>query len=227
MNARLASTDKVAGASVTCEWLGRQPYTAMWRRLQEQAHAVAAGRSHEFVWSCEHEPVYTTGRRGIDNRLSTLPAPLVHTDRGGETTFHGPGQLMLYPIANLRRRRLGAKTYLHMIEQSCIDLLADFGLETCRRCGLPGVWIGGAKIAAVGLRIHMGVAYHGMALNVDVAPAWFAPIRPCGLSLPVTNLSSHVQTQTPPIQTLAHMWSGHLLARLEYRASARRNYLQP
>ena len=190
----------------------------MWKRLRERAEKVAGDREDEIVWSCEHEPVYTTGKRGIDNSLSDLPAPFVPTDRGGETTFHGPGQLMLYPIVHLRRRGLGAKDYLYLIEQSCIHLLHGFGLVAARHCDAPGVWLGDAKIAAVGLRIQRGVAYHGMALNVDVAHAWFAAIRPCGLRLPVANLSAYIN-HTPPLPDIAQLWHGHLNGLLKCRAS--------
>jgi len=193
----------------TYAWLGRRAYEPMWRQLRDRAAAVAEDLHDETVWSCEHDPVYTTGKRGIDNSLGVLPAPFVHTDRGGETTFHGPGQLMLYPILHLRRRGMGAKAYLHLIEQSCIDLLAELGLASSRRCGQPGIWLDDAKIAAIGLRIHKGVAYHGMALNVNVAPQWFSAIQPCGLSLPVTSLSDHV-SRFKPISVLADKWNAQL-----------------
>jgi len=172
------------------EWLGRQPYQPMWLRMQQRAAAVSRGEQHEIIWTCEHEPVYTTGRRGIDNRRGNmLPAPLVVTDRGGETTFHGPGQLMLYPVIDLRRRGLGVKQYVHLLEQSCMDFLAGKGLMAQRRCGFPGVWLDDAKVAALGVRVAHGVAYHGMALNVDVDDAWFTAIQPCGLRLPVASLA--------------------------------------
>lgn len=161
----------------------------MWQRMQGQAEAIATGNAEERIWSCEHDPVYTTGQRGIDNRIQRLGAPLVQTDRGGETTFHGPGQVMLYPLIDLRRRSLGVHAYVHKLEQSCIDLLQqDYGIDADRRCGLPGVWTEAGKIAALGIRIRNGVAYHGMALNADVEMKWFAAIRPCGTTLPVTSL---------------------------------------
>jgi lipoyl(octanoyl) transferase len=208
---------KAIDRDLPCAWLGRQPYEPMWQRLRDRAEIVARDCEDEIVWSCEHEPVYTTGKRGIDNSLSHLPAPFVPTDRGGETTFHGPGQLMLYPIVHLRRRGLGAKNYLHLIEQSCIKLLRGFGVVATRRHDAPGVWLDDAKIAAVGLRIQRGVAYHGMALNVDVAHTWFAAIRPCGLRLPVANLSAHM-AHTPPLPDIAQLWHRHLNGLLKCRA---------
>jgi len=187
------------------EWLDRQAYEPVWRRMRRRAEAVSHGIQDEVIWACEHDPVYTTGRRGIDNRRGdVLPAPLLVTDRGGETTFHGPGQLMLYPVVDLRRRGLGVKQYVHMLEQSCIDLLAGKGLRATRRCGFPGVWLDDGKVAALGVRVVHGTAYHGMALNVDVNEIWFAAIRPCGLRMPAISLGS--QVSSAPLSELAAEW---------------------
>ena len=195
------------------QWLGRQPYQSMWERLQCQAVALAAGEGQEVIWSCEHEPVYTTGRRGIDNRLGhALPAPVVQSDRGGEMTFHGPGQLVLYPVIHLRQRGLGVKAYVSMLEDSCIGLLHGLGIEAGRRCGFPGVWVGQDKIAALGIRVSRGVAYHGMALNVDVDKAWFQGIHPCGLHFGIQNISAFMSP--PPLFVLARQWRSCLLREL-------------
>jgi lipoyl(octanoyl) transferase len=195
-------------------WLGRQPYQPMWRLMQERTAAIAVGREAECIWTCEHDAVYTTGRRGRDNRLvAELPAPLLRTDRGGETTFHGPGQLMLYPFVDLRRRRLGVRQYVEMLEESCIRLLGGFGVEAGRHCGFPGVWTDAGKIAALGVRVRHGVAYHGMALNVSVDLDWFACISPCGLSLPVDTLQRH-GIRLPDEAELARLWAAQLLALL-------------
>jgi len=182
----------------------------MWEKLQHRASAVAKGSEHEVIWSCEHEPVYTTGRRAVDNREQPeLPAPLIHVDRGGETTFHGPGQLMLYPIIHLKQRQIPPRTYVHLLEQSCINLLAEWDISAEQRCSLPGVWTDEGKIAALGLRIKEGVAYHGMALNVMVEPDWFAAINPCGTGLKSVNLIRYVdKTPQPPL--LAERWQHHL-----------------
>jgi lipoyl(octanoyl) transferase len=197
------------------EWLGAQAYEPTWHRLQAKATAVATGTSDEIIWSCEHEPVYTTGRRAVDNRAQpTLPAPLIHTDRGGETTFHGTGQIMLYPIIHLRKRHITAKQYVHLLEQSAIDLLGGLGIETDRRCGLPGVWTKEGKIAAIGLRIHNGVAYHGMALNVDVAAHWFDVINPCGTGKKSVSMTRYIG-KTPELEALAGLWRSHLTSLLQ------------
>jgi len=193
------------GCLINTQWLARQPYEAVWQMLQARAEAVVEGLDLEAIFSCEHEPVYTTGRRGVDNRLGDLlPVPVVHSDRGGEMTFHGPGQLMLYPIINLRQRDIGVKAYVHLLEQSCIDLLKSEGVEAERRCGFPGVWTDEGKVAALGVRITRGVAYHGMALNVDVDPAWFAAINPCGLQSGIVSLSCFIEPT--PLSELASIW---------------------
>ncbi|MDQ6993908.1 MAG: lipoyl(octanoyl) transferase LipB [Mariprofundus sp.] len=191
------------------QWLGLQSYRPLWRRMQQRAIDIAAGGADEVIWTCEHEPVYTTGRRGIDNRvMSELPAELIRIDRGGETTFHGPGQLLLYPMIHLRKRQLGVRNYVHLLEQSCIELLASMDVTGVRRCGFPGVWLGQAKVAALGVRVSNGVAYHGMALNLNVDPCWFNAIQPCGLQLEAANLIDFALI--PSMIDVAASWSRHL-----------------
>jgi lipoyl(octanoyl) transferase len=200
---------------INYQWMGRQSYEPVWQQLRERARAVADGSEGEIIFSCEHEPVYTTGKRGVDNRLNAkLPAPVVHSDRGGEMTFHGPGQLMLYPVINLRQRSLGVKQYVYLLEQSCIDLLRESGVHSKRKCGFPGVWTERGKIAALGVRVSKGVAFHGMALNVDVDvdARWFAAINPCGLQSGVANMSDFIRPQ--PLLTLSQHWQRCFLAAL-------------
>jgi len=209
MSATCYSNSSPAGFS----WLGRQDYVAFREKMQQHADLLQHGDAREIIWSCEHEPVYTTGKRGVDNRRQTaLPAPLIETDRGGETTYHGPGQVMLYPILSLRSRGLGVRDYVCLLEQSCIDLLDHQGIAAARRDGLPGIWIGAAKIAAIGLRISHGVVWHGMALNVSVPPQWFAAINPCGTGLAVSCLADF--NHPPPLAELADQWYGFLSLRL-------------
>jgi lipoyl(octanoyl) transferase len=196
--------------ALSFEWLGHQPYEPILHQLKARAAAVASGEESEIIWACEHEPVYTTGRRAVDNRKQAeLPAPLIHTNRGGETTFHGTGQLMFYPIIHLKKRQLSPKNYVHLLEQSAIDLLAEMEINAQRQCGLPGVWTDEGKIAAIGLRIENGVAYHGMALNVDVAASWFAVINPCGTGKKSVSMSQYIDTW-PNLGWLADKWNGQL-----------------
>lgn len=190
------------------EWLKQQPYELVWRQMQSRAKAIASGEAEEIIWSCEHDPVYTTGRRGVDNRLrETLPAPFIATDRGGETTFHGPGQLVFYPVINLRERGLAVKQYAYLLEQSCIKLLANMEISSNRCSEFPGVWTQRGKIAALGMRVSNGITYHGMALNVSVEPNWFAAINPCGIGKPAVNVSSFCTP--PPLCELAKIWYAH------------------
>ena len=186
----------------------------MWQRMQARAVAVAAGNESEVIWSCEHEPVYTTGRRGVDNRTQPdLGAPLIATDRGGETTFHGPGQLMLYPVINLRTRGISPRAYVALLEDACMSLLLDHGVQSERKCGLPGVWTEEGKIAALGLRISHGVAYHGMALNVSVDLSWFRRINPCGTGQAAVSLEQYAPGGPSP-EKLAAQWAGRLQSKL-------------
>lgn len=194
-------------------WLGRTDYRQLRQHMERQAELLAGRQSGEVVWACEHDAVYTTGRRGVDNRRQAeLPAPLLHTDRGGETTFHGPGQLMLYPVLSLQQRGLGVRDYVCLLERSCIDLLAGYGIRAEQRDGLPGVWIGDAKIAAIGLRVSRGIVWHGMALNVRVDAKWFAPINACGTGLGATSMQTFVEPQ--PLSELAEQWYNLLCERL-------------
>ncbi len=199
-------------------WLGRTDYSLMWQRMGKQVGLLSGQQSgqatEEMVWACEHEPVYTTGRRGVDNRRQAdLPAPLLHTDRGGETTFHGPGQVMLYPVLSLRKRKLGVRDYVCLLEHSCIDLLAHYGIRAGLREGLPGVWVGSAKIAAIGLRVSQGIVWHGMALNVCVDAQWFSAINACGAGLHVAGMDEFLDP--PPLVELANAWYDFLCARLD------------
>ena len=187
-------------------WLGRQAYAPFLQNMQQRAAALAAGEADEVIWGCEHEPVYTTGWRGIDNRSAeALPAPWLATDRGGQTTFHGPGQLMLYPVISLRQRKINVRNYVHMLEQSVIELLLDFDVVVHRRCGMAGVWTKEGKIAAIGIRVSNGVAYHGMALNVDVDLPYFRVINPCGTGLNAVNLTGYAEV-SDSMQHLAGRW---------------------
>jgi len=196
--------------SPTFEWLAVQPYEALLEKMQDHAALLAANKADEVIWACEHEAVYTTGKRAIDNRLDkALPAPLFVTDRGGETTFHGRGQVMLYPIIHLRRRGLTVRQYIHLLEESAIQTLAQYNIKAERRCGLPGVWTDKGKIVAMGIRISQGVAYHGMAMNMAVDLAYFKAINPCGLGQNTVNMQDYLDV-LPLNKQLAHVWSDSL-----------------
>jgi lipoyl(octanoyl) transferase len=160
--------------------LGRVKYEPIWETMRffNQARGPA---TPDEIWLLEHEPVFTLGLAGRPGHvLDAGDIPVVHCDRGGQVTYHGPGQAVAYVMLDLRRRGLGVKALVRCLEQSVIEVLRGYGLEGQRRDGMPGVYIGEEKIAAVGLRIANGCSYHGVALNVDVDLAPFARIDPCG-----------------------------------------------
>jgi lipoyl(octanoyl) transferase len=142
------------------------------------------------LWICEHPPVFTQGMSGKpEHLLRDIGIPVVQIDRGGQITYHGPGQVVVYLLLDLRRRDLKVRELVHAIEQAVIDLLAGYGLAAARRAGAPGVYVGNAKIAALGLRVRHGCSYHGVSLNVDMDLAPYRAINPCGYAgMTVTQL---------------------------------------
>lgn len=137
--------------------------------------------SPDELWLLEHPAVYTLGQAGKPEHLiAATEIPLVPIDRGGQITYHGPGQVVVYVLVDLRRRGYGVRELVTRMEQAVIDLLAGAGIDGERLSGAPGVYVGGAKIAALGLRVKHGCTYHGLALNVDMDLAPFAAINPCG-----------------------------------------------
>jgi len=150
------------------------------------------------LWLVEHEPVYTQGLAGkAEHLLSPGDIPVVETDRGGQVTYHGPGQVVVYPLIDIQRRDLGVRCLVDRMEQAVIDLLATDGLRAERRAGAPGVYIGEAKIASIGLKVRHGRTYHGLALNVSMDLAPFGGINPCGFSgLAMTRYSDWIPGKT-------------------------------
>ena len=153
--------------------------------------AARAPDTPDEIWLCQHPPVFTQGLAGKpEHLLRDIGIPVVKIDRGGQITYHGPGQLVAYLLLDLRRRNLTVKGLVHRIEAAVIALLAEYGIAGERRAGAPGVYVKGAKIAALGLKIRNGCCYHGLALNVDMDLAPFSAINPCGYEgLAVTQLS--------------------------------------
>ncbi len=166
------------------------------------------------LWLCEHPPVFTQGLAGKpEHLLRDIGVPVVKIDRGGQITYHGPGQIVCYLLLDLKRRNLSVKTLVNRMEQSVIDLLAGYGIAAERRAGAPGVYVGDAKIAALGLKVKNGCCYHGLALNVAMDLAPFAAINPCGYAgLAVTQLSSFIPDAD--VETVGVKLVEHLQARL-------------
>ena len=155
---------------------GTLPYLEAWQAMREFTAARTESTPDE-IWLLEHPPVYTLGQGAQAQRAPRAAIALVRSDRGGEITYHGPGQAVLYTLVDLARRGITVKRFVWLLEQAVIDLL---GARAERRPGAPGVYVAGAKIAALGIRVRRGRAYHGLALNVDMDLAPFAAIDPCG-----------------------------------------------
>ncbi len=173
--------------------LGLQAYEPVWHAMQDFTNQRTADTADE-LWLVQHPPVFTQGQAGKAEHL-LLPGdiPVVQVDRGGQVTYHGPGQLVAYPLVDVRRLGLGVRELVSRIEQSLIDLLASYGVSAEARADAPGVYVNGAKIASLGLRIRRGCSFHGLALNVDMDLQPFQRINPCGYAgLAMTQLADHV-----------------------------------
>ncbi|PIQ37497.1 MAG: octanoyltransferase [Lysobacterales bacterium CG17_big_fil_post_rev_8_21_14_2_50_64_11] len=160
--------------------LGRQPYEPIWRGMQAFTDARDEHTPDE-LWLVEHDPVFTLGQAGKwEHVLLPGDIPVVPVDRGGQVTYHGPGQLVAYPLLDLRRAKIGVRELVDRIEQSIIDVLAEWNITGERRCGAPGVYVADAKIAALGLRVRRGCSFHGLAFNIAMDLEPFTRINPCG-----------------------------------------------
>ena len=170
-------------------YLGRQDYVPLWREMQKFTDERDESTPDE-IWFCEHPPVFTLGLNASkEHLLAPGDIPVVQIDRGGQVTFHGPGQLMVYPLIDIRRANIGVRTLVTALEQSVVDLAAEFDVAAAARADAPGVYVEGDKLASVGLRIRRGSSFHGMALNVDVDLEPFTRINPCGYAeLKMTDL---------------------------------------
>ena len=171
--------------------LATADFEPTWRAMQTFTARRTADTPDE-IWLCEHPPVFTQGLAGKpEHLLRDIGIPVVKIDRGGQITYHGPGQLVAYLLLDIKRRNLTVKTLVNRMEQAVIDLLGDHGIEAARLAGAPGVYVGGAKIAALGLKVKNGCCYHGLALNVAMDLSPFAVINPCGYEgMAVTQLAA-------------------------------------
>ncbi len=181
-----------ARRGVAVHHLGLRDYHATWMRMRDFTQRRAPGEPDQ-IWLLQHRPVFTQGAscRAQPRPGKNLGAdiPLLRADRGGQITYHGPGQLIAYPLLDIRRRRLGPKSLVAALEGVLIHLLADYGIVATRRPGAPGVYVGGKKIAALGLRISRGCSLHGLSLNVDMDLSPYQRIDPCGYpNLAVTQM---------------------------------------
>lgn len=200
---------------VAVRHLGCVEYAATLAQMRQFTAARTADTPDE-LWTLEHFPVYTYGQ-GADEAhgpAAECGIPLLRVERGGEVTYHGPGQLVIYTLVDLARRGIKVREYVRLLEQAIIDLLAAEGVSAARRPGAPGVYVDGAKVAALGLRVTRGRTLHGLALNVDMDLAPFTAINPCGMpGLAVT------QTRdlgvTAGVESLGKNLSARIIEQLE------------
>lgn len=205
------------GPVLTLRRLGLQDYEPIWRAMQYIVGHPEKRRGEE-IWLLSHKPVFTLGQAGKpEHVLQAGKIPLVQTDRGGQVTYHGPGQLVIYLLLDVRQRRMSVKSLVNLIEIAIVDTLAEFRIPASTISGAPGVYVNNAKIAALGLRIRHGWSYHGLSLNVDMDLSPFRFINPCGYEgLEVTQVAELVSDRKNLMQRVAVVLSNKLLQQLNY-----------
>lgn len=186
------------GQPIPLRRLGLADYEPVWNAMRAFTETRTPATPDE-LWLVEHPPVYTMGLKGRGGATTAIGGiPLVYIDRGGDITYHGPGQIVLYPLLDIGRLGVGIKTLVQTLEQVVIDYLARLRIDGQRRAGAPGVYVDGRKIAALGLRIRHGRSYHGLSFNVDMDLTPFSRIDPCGYSgLEVADLAGLGRRVTP------------------------------
>ena len=181
-------------AAIEVFHLGRQPYEPVWQAMRHLTDTRNAETADQ-IWMVEHDPVFTQGQAGKpEHVLMPGDIPVISTDRGGQVTYHGPGQLVLYPLLDVRRSPMGVRDLVSALENSVIDALAEHSIEAYARRDAPGVYVDGAKIASLGLRIRRGASFHGVAVNISLDLEPFSRINPCGYAgLAMTRLADLVE----------------------------------
>ena len=176
--------------TILVKHLGLVDYVSTWQTMQDFT-SQRDPQSDDEIWLLEHPPVYTQGLAGKpEHLLAATSIPVIKTDRGGQITYHGPGQLVAYVLYDLKHAGMSVRELVRRIEQALIDVLQDYGITASRKTSAPGVYVHGAKIAALGLRVRRGCSYHGLSFNVAMDLAPFSAINPCGYAgLEVTDLA--------------------------------------
>ena len=195
--------------------LGLADYETVWREMQAYTDSRNEA-SEDQLWLVQHPPVFTQGQAGkAEHVLAPGDIPVIQVDRGGQVTYHGPGQIVAYPLIDIARKGIGVRDLVCRIEESIIRVLAFYGVRGERIAGAPGIYVGGAKIASLGLRVRRGRCYHGLAFNIDMDLEPFQRINPCGYSgLQVTQLSAFCKAALGEVEN--HLVAS-LQAQLEYR----------
>lgn len=201
-------------SDVRVQSLGLQHYELLYRQMLAFTEQRDENTADE-IWLLEHHPVYTLGKNAKPHHvLNVGDIPLVQVDRGGQVTYHGPGQLIAYLLVDVRRRNLGVRRLVSIMENSLVNLLAEYGVDAYAKSDAPGVYVEGKKIAALGLRIRKGCSYHGLSFNLDMDTRPFNGINPCGYEgLEITQLSDFVVTINP--SQIKSDLTKHLLRQLE------------
>ncbi len=178
--------------------LGLQPYEPVSRAMHDFTDSRDDSTQDE-IWLVEHLPVFTQGQAGkAEHLLMTGDIPVIQSDRGGQVTYHGPGQQVMYVLLNLKRRKLGVRELVTLLEQTVVNTLAEYGIDAHPRADAPGVYVGEMKICSLGLRIRKGCSFHGLALNINMDLAPFQRINPCGYAgMEMTQMRQWVETATP------------------------------
>lgn len=197
--------------------LGLQEYEPIWKSMRYLIEHADEQRSDE-IWLLSHKPVFTQGQAGkAEHILDRGAIPVVQIDRGGQVTYHGPGQLIVYLLLNVKKRKLGTRDLVDVIERAIIQSLDEFGITASGKAGAPGVYVNDAKIAALGLRVKRGWSYHGLSLNVQMDLEPFSRINPCGYEdLAVTQVADHVPNPDSLMQKVSRVLSNKLLTELGY-----------
>lgn len=194
-------------------------YMPIWHEMRSYTLS-RDNNSPDQIWYLQHHPVYTLGLNGKQHHmLKQTDIPVIPVDRGGQITYHGPGQLIAYLLIDLERQNIGVKDMVAGIEQAVIEYMEELGVRAGRMTGAPGIYVDGAKLAALGLRIKKGRSYHGLALNVDMDLSPFTNINPCGYEgMPVTQLADLLGDNSPDIVEARSALHDHLCRQLGYNA---------
>jgi len=202
------------GERICVRRLGLAAYEPVWRRMQTYTDQRDEHAADE-LWLVQHPPVFTQGQAGkAEHVLAPGAIPVIQVDRGGQVTYHGPGQIVAYPLVDIGRKGIGVRDFVCRIEEAIIRVLAHYGVNGERIAGAPGIYVHGAKIASLGLRVRRGRTYHGLALNVDMDLEPFRRINPCGYAgLQVTQLSAFAPA---PLNQVEDRLVASLQQQLEY-----------
>jgi len=201
--------------NIVIKQLGLQPYEATWQAMQDFTDNRTETTADE-VWIVEHPAVFTQGLNGkAEHLLHATDIPIVQTDRGGQITYHGPGQSIVYVLVDLKRAKLGVRALVTALENSIIEYLKQLGIDSSARADAPGVYVNGKKIASLGLKIRKQRSYHGLALNVSMDLTPFQTVNPCGLQgMLMTQISDYIAQENMPTTEQAGLVLSEILKRL-------------